>query len=338
MKKKIIFSLFILLSIFILKIDVYADCVVGYYCDNLHYNIYNESTKQYEEYEKIFLMYKSKSTNDKTMEGIPLFNNKPTIEAYPKKEGYKFDGWYYDKELTKKIPELLSKIDMNLLTINGYNLYGRWIEGNDDNLIKYKFGENVYKVEFKIYYTGVNPSNEESLKYYDTYYYTYEEALLVFDDADVYLSSGRNNKYYKLPELEEREDADFKGWYLDPKLETEATIELSKLKDYNKSSVITLYGKWYSKNPDVENANKHVHEHNEVLPDSNEEKETDIDDVDVDDDTITIGAIEEEKQDNTLYYVLAIITIGATGIVFILIIGNKVKKDKNKKIINTKEE
>ena len=83
------------------------------------------------------------------MIGVPtiIINNKYTYTAtYPKKDGYKFDGWYYDKELTQKLPELFSKIDMELLKSNGYNLYGKWIEGIDDNQNKYEFGKNVYNI------------------------------------------------------------------------------------------------------------------------------------------------------------------------------------------------
>lgn len=320
--KKVFPLILLFISFFVFKTNVYADCITGYYCGYVNFNIYDNSTNNFQLYEKDSMMYQQE--DKEKMIGVPtiIINNKYTYTAtYPKKDGYKFDGWYYDKELTQKLPELFSKIDMELLKSNGYNLYGKWIEGIDDNQNKYEFGKNVYKIRFEIYYTGVNPNNEKSFKYYDNYYQVYEEALLVFEDDDIYLSSGRNNKYYTLPQVENMEDASFKGWYLDSKLEKEATIGLNELKDYSESSVITLYGKWYSNDPEKENIS---------FPDDEKIIDNETPEVIASNDDIATGVIEEDSSNTLIYCAAGIGLLLITGIAFAIVI---IKKGKNKKLI-----
>lgn len=87
-------------------------------------------------------------------------NGTITKPQNPKKEGYVFDGWFTDKELTKEY-DFTSKVTAS------FTLYAKWIEDKEDTKEEEKseFGENIFSDVGKDdwYYDAVNYVYENNL-------------------------------------------------------------------------------------------------------------------------------------------------------------------------------
>lgn len=110
----------LLVGVFVFKQDVYADCELGVTCHYINLQIGEES------YKANMKLY-TPTEGEKYLEsGTAKLYDLPM----PYKEGYKFDGWYYDEEMTTKI-NVATIGDLNLTT-TGYNTYyGRWLEDEE---------------------------------------------------------------------------------------------------------------------------------------------------------------------------------------------------------------
>ncbi len=150
------------------------------------------------------------------------------------KDGYKLNGWYYDKEYTKKFEsDDLNKIEYTQLTdeygcskLTSVTLYAKWdvvekptddTDEEDEELKKYTIIYNT---------NGGSPMTKDSI-YYDS-------------------------KTETLIETPNRDGYTFEGWYYDEDLTKKVTVKhLEKIGEEGKvlgiSDTIKLYAKWEEK-------------------------------------------------------------------------------------------
>ena len=130
--KKIFSLLIIIVGIFVLNIDAKADCELGVTCHYASFYI-DGKVKEYGTYnlittnpgEEPYINYEEEKNQSLNGSKLPS----------PIKDGYNFDGWYYDDEYTKKVGSNdISKLN---LSSNGYNeFYGRWVANYENDYDK----------------------------------------------------------------------------------------------------------------------------------------------------------------------------------------------------------
>lgn len=122
--KKTIISLEVLLIIIFFGFSNVGAYVSGGITYGVSFEIYNEDTKKFEkqdEYTTALIMISDTggyiNDNGKTRYNLIV----------PSKEGYIFDGWYYDKDFTKKVEDNDTRnISLESLSKSNHILYGKW--------------------------------------------------------------------------------------------------------------------------------------------------------------------------------------------------------------------
>ena len=318
MKKinKIGVFVFLIIGLFVFKQDVYADTCAQMYPSNITIKTYikDAESEEFKEYEMIrgytdngilsiydaygdytykiitnqnIQDYYSRTDKEYRSKLFELISEKYML-TIPQKEGYNFDGWYLDKELSNKIDDY----DFENISLSAnleLTLYGRWTQDNvKRNIPIYEFGkDDIYIIHFK------GPASVCDI--YGEYIYIPNNNYMI----------NTKETLTSLPILPDLEDESFDGWYTyyytendDVKyLKINNINELLKA-DKNNTHYINLFPKYIGK---------------EEAPSEN--------------DTTTTGTNDtkkEDKQDNTMLYVgCSVFGIGLIAFIFVLIINKR---------------